>query len=152
MALPPKSLPDVRPWDGRLGVVSCGAIRFSLYGILDGHEHTSPGHRPGPIRSEAIALVFLFGHAGLTLLGKGIWNILRTLLFPLLGWRMDPGFSQDLSFWELLRWNIYLYSSHWGLLIPELAGLAYLAYLGVRLSLRAQTGRIGARIPQPPQA
>ncbi len=79
-----------------------------------------------------------------------MWQSPHTLLFPLLGWQMDPGFSQELSFWELLRWNIYLYSSHWGLLIPELAGLAYLAYLGVRLSLRAQAGRIGTRIPQPP--
>jgi hypothetical protein len=57
-----------------------------------------------------------------------MWQSPHTLLFPLLGWHMDPGSNPELSLWEFLRGTLHQYTSSGGLLLPELVGIAMLVH------------------------
>lgn len=61
------------------------------------------------------------------LLLDGMWRSPHTLLFPLLGWEMDPGTDPNISFWELLTGNIRRLLTEPDTAIPELAGLLILS-------------------------
>jgi hypothetical protein len=62
----------------------------------------------------------------------GMWNSPHTLFFPLLGWQMDLGDMNELSFWEFFFRDLRVTLVHWQHLLPELAGCAVLIYAALR--------------------
>jgi hypothetical protein len=72
-----------------------------------------------------------------------MWLCPRTLLFPLLGWEMDPGLFKGESFWEFLMNNLENYGSDWIHLTLELMGLVILVYAGFRVISRGRQRSLG---------
>lgn len=67
------------------------------------------------------------------LLLDSMWMSPRTLLFPLLGWEMDPGSDPGISFWDFLTSCIHRVLSEPELVLPELLGLLILSWTLIRL-------------------
>lgn len=67
------------------------------------------------------------------LLLDSMWRSPRTLLFPLLGWEMDPGSDPRISFWDFLSSSIHRVLSEPELVLPELLGLLVLLMALIRL-------------------
>lgn len=67
------------------------------------------------------------------LLLDSMWRYPHTLLFPLLGWEMDPGSDPRISFWDFLASSIHRILSEPELVLPELLGLVFLLMALVRL-------------------
>lgn len=78
-------------------------------------------------------LIFSLACPGHLLLDS-MWRSPHTLLFPLLGFKWDPGTDPNISLWELLGGNLRRIFSEPHLALPEIIGLAVILVIGARLS------------------
>ncbi|MGQ9857282.1 MAG: metal-dependent hydrolase [Thermodesulfobacteriota bacterium] len=69
------------------------------------------------------------------LLLDAMWRSPHTLMFPLLGWEMDPGTDPNISFWDLITGNLSRLLTEPQNSIPEIAGLVFLTAVLARLGL-----------------
>lgn len=80
-----------------------------------------------------------------------MWESPHTLLFPLLGWEMDPGSDPKISFWEFLTSSMHRLLSEPELVLPELLGLLVLLLALIRLkALFPGRDRVAQGLPRLP--
>ncbi len=84
------------------------------------------------------------------LLLDGMWRSPHTLLFPMLGWEMDPGSDPGISFWEFITSSIHRLLGEPELVLPELLGLLVLLLGFTRLGVSfLGRGRLAQGVPKP---